>query len=229
MKFQEDPLAAPEAAERKLLELANAIKADQGRAPVSEINTQFLAAGGSADEYARAVEAAVVHGWLTLHPSGEVSIIHTAWGSPVRISDAFLGRHASRFVLKFPVLRFVLWSLRMPRTGWTPSIVPNGDDQNVYLVVDDFGRNGWAFRETDVDTADLETVILDLLEDQYKDPTLVVAFNTSEAWSQDASEDFALELRRRCDLQMCEVLPGIGDLVDRRAGPDRQLARQAYP
>jgi hypothetical protein len=58
----------------------------------------------------------------------------------------------------------------MPRTGWTPSIVPNGDDQNVYLVVDDFGRNGWAFRETDVDTADLETVILDLLEDQYKDP-----------------------------------------------------------
>jgi hypothetical protein len=80
----------------------------------------------------------------------------------------------------------------MPRTGWTPSIVPNGDDQNVYLVVDDFGRNGWAFRETDVDTADLETVILDLLEDQYKDPTLVVAFNTSEAWSQDASEDFAL-------------------------------------
>jgi hypothetical protein len=71
MKFQEDrPLATPEAAERKLLELANAIVADQGCAPVSEINMQFVAAGGSADEYARAVEAAVVHGWLTLHSSG---------------------------------------------------------------------------------------------------------------------------------------------------------------
>jgi hypothetical protein len=34
----------------------------------------------------------------------------------------------------------------MPRTGWTPSMVPNGDgdDQNVYIVVDDFGRNGRA-------------------------------------------------------------------------------------
>jgi hypothetical protein len=45
--------AAPEAAERKLLELANVIEAEQGRAPLSEINTQFMAAGGSADEYAR--------------------------------------------------------------------------------------------------------------------------------------------------------------------------------
>jgi hypothetical protein len=63
-------LATPEAAERKLLELASSIEADHGRAPVSEINTQFMAAGGSADEYARAVEAAVVHGWLTVHPSG---------------------------------------------------------------------------------------------------------------------------------------------------------------
>jgi hypothetical protein len=52
----------------------------------------------------------------------------------------------------------------MPRTGWTPSIVPegDGDDQNVYIVVDDFGRNGRAYRETDVETADLETVILGL-------------------------------------------------------------------
>ena len=31
---------------------------------------------------------------------------------------------------------------------WTPSIVPNGDDQDVYLVVDDFGgRIGLAWRE----------------------------------------------------------------------------------
>jgi hypothetical protein len=65
----------------------------------------------------------------------------------------------------------------MPRTGWTPSIVPHGDDQNVYLVVDDFGRNGRAYRETDVETADLETVILDLLEGQYKNPVRVISFD----------------------------------------------------
>jgi hypothetical protein len=36
----------------------------------------------------------------------------------------------------------------------------------VYLVVDDFGRNGRAWRQADVDATDLETVILDLLEGQ---------------------------------------------------------------
>ena len=71
MNVKEDyRFGTPEAAERKLLELASAIEADHGRAPVSEISTQFMAAGGSADEYARAVEAAVAHGWVTLHPCG---------------------------------------------------------------------------------------------------------------------------------------------------------------
>lgn len=42
-------------------------------------------------------------------------------------------------------------------------IVPGGDDQNVYIVVDDFGRCGRCYRETDVEVADLETFIMDLL------------------------------------------------------------------
>jgi hypothetical protein len=67
---EEYRFGTPDAAERKLLELADAIEVVQGRVPVSEINTQFTAAGGSADEYARAVEAAVAHGWVTLHPCG---------------------------------------------------------------------------------------------------------------------------------------------------------------
>jgi|SRR5665213_1462628 len=111
----------------------------------------------------------------------------------------------------------------MTRTGWTPSIVPNGDDQNVYLVVDDFGRLGRSYRETDVETADLETVILDLLGGQYNDPVRVVAFNTFEGWSQDVSADIAQELRRRCDLQLCDVPSSIQDFVDRHDGVDRQL------
>jgi hypothetical protein len=36
----------------------------------------------------------------------------------------------------------VAWSVIMRKSVWTPSIAPNDDDQNVYLVVDDFGRNG---------------------------------------------------------------------------------------
>jgi hypothetical protein len=42
----------------------------------------------------------------------------------------------------------------------SPSIVPPGGDQDVYLVLDDFGSGlGRAWRETDVEHTDLETVI----------------------------------------------------------------------
>src|SRR5260370_12519184 len=71
MIFKEDrPFANPEVAEQELLELANVMEADHaGRLSVAVINKQFLAAGGSAEEYSAAVAAAIEHGWLTLHPS----------------------------------------------------------------------------------------------------------------------------------------------------------------
>jgi hypothetical protein len=106
----------------------------------------------------------------------------------------------------------------MPRTGWTPSIVPNRDDHNVYLVVDDLGRHGRVFREADLESTDVETVVLDLLSGQYKNPIRVVAFNTSEGWSQDVSADVAHELRHRCDLQLRDVPFFLQDFVDRYEG-----------
>jgi uncharacterized membrane protein len=112
----------------------------------------------------------------------------------------------------------------MRKFGWTPSIVPNGDDQNVYIVVDDFGRNGRAYRETDVERTDLEAVIMDMLEGQYHNPVRVVAFNTAEGWSQDVSADIAQELRRRCGLQMRDVPYNIHEFVERHYGLDRQLS-----
>ena len=52
----------------------------------------------------------------------------------------------------------------MPRTGWTPSVVRNGADQRTaYLVVDNFGRLGTCYRETDITRSDLETTITDLM------------------------------------------------------------------
>jgi hypothetical protein len=106
----------------------------------------------------------------------------------------------------------------MPKTGWTPSIVPKGDDRNVYLVVDDFGRNGRAYREADIETTDLETVITDLLDGQYQNPVRIVSFNTAEKWSQDVWADVAHELRQRCDLQMRDVPFFLQDFVDRYEG-----------
>jgi hypothetical protein len=82
-------------------------------------------------------------------------------------------------------------------------------------VVNDFGRRGGAYCETDVEAADLETVIQDLLDGQYWHPVRVVSFNTAEGWSQDISANVAEELRRRCDLQMREIPSNILDFMER--------------
>ncbi|WP_029586010.1 hypothetical protein [Bradyrhizobium sp. URHD0069] len=57
MRSKEDrPFPTPEAAERKLLELANAVEADHaGRLSVAVVNTQFRNGGGSYEEYGAAV------------------------------------------------------------------------------------------------------------------------------------------------------------------------------
>ena len=58
----------------------------------------------------------------------------------------------------------------MPRSGWTPTIVPYGADQTAYIVVDSFGTNGNVYRETEVERTDLETIISDLISGQFNDP-----------------------------------------------------------
>jgi hypothetical protein len=111
----------------------------------------------------------------------------------------------------------------MPRTGWTPSIVPSGADQTVYLVVDHFGGLGIAYREIDVERTDLETVITDMMSGQFSDPVRVVAFNTLEHWPRDVSRDIAFEIQSRCDNHGHDVPEALEDFVDSYVGPDRQL------
>jgi len=79
----------------------------------------------------------------------------------------------------------------------SPSIVPHGADQDTYLVLDDLGRLGCSWRETDVESADRETLIRDLVEGQYRKPVRIVAFNTAEGWSRDVTVEIADELHRR--------------------------------
>src|SRR5271155_3408776 len=114
--------------------------------------------------------------------------------------------------------------MRMPRTGWTAKTVPYGADQTVYLVIDSFGQCGTVYRETEVERTDPETIITDLMSGQFNDPVRVVAFNTLEHWSQDVSEDIALEIQTRCDIDGLDVPETLRDFVDSHAGPDRQLA-----
>src|SRR5258707_9142699 len=71
---------------------------------------------------------------------------------------------------------FVAWRWVMRTSDRSPSIVPPGNDQDVYLVLDDFGgRIGQAWRETNADATRLETVVADLLDGQYSNPVRVVA------------------------------------------------------
>ncbi len=100
----------------------------------------------------------------------------------------------------------------------SPSIVPFNEKHAVYLVADDLGNLGRVWPEADVDATDLETVVMDLLEGQYKNPLRVVAFNTTEHWSKDVSADIAHELRRRCDLQQRDLPLFLQAFVDRHEG-----------
>ena len=110
----------------------------------------------------------------------------------------------------------------MRKSHWTPSIIPNDNDQTVYLVAEDFGKLGRAWREAEYDATDLETIIQDLLSGQYNNPIRIVAFNTEERWSEDVSEDVAQELRRRCDLQLRDLPSSIRDFVQRHEVRDRR-------
>jgi hypothetical protein len=119
--------------------------------------------------------------------------------------------------------RFCASELPMPSAGHPPKIVPYGADQTVYLVIDRFGELGSAYRETEVERTDVETIIGDLISGQFNDPIRVVAFNTLEHWSQDVSEDIAREIQIRCDIEGVAVPEHIWDFVDTRRGPAGQL------
>jgi hypothetical protein len=117
----------------------------------------------------------------------------------------------------------VWWEVRMPSSGWSPRIVPYGADQTVYLVIDRFRGLSTVYRETEVERADLETIIADLMSGQFNDPLRVVAFNTLEHWSEDVTEYIAFEIQTRCDIEGVAVPEHIRDFVASYTGPDHQL------
>jgi hypothetical protein len=105
----------------------------------------------------------------------------------------------------------------------SPSIIP-GFDVAVYLVLDDFGKLGRAYRETDEAAADKETIIRNLMEGQYNDPVRIVSFNTAEGWARDVTEDIAAEIRDRAERSGDGLSPGLRDFIDREVGRTKRLA-----
>ena len=68
------------------------------------------------------------------------------------------------------------------------SIVSNGDDETAYLVLDDFGDLGRCWRESDIQTTDLETVITDLMVVDLVAAAGVSAIAIARLWQLRTSE-----------------------------------------
>jgi hypothetical protein len=91
----------------------------------------------------------------------------------------------------------------------TPSLAPDQQSAlTVHIVLDDFGNSGRAYRETAEEAADFNTVVDDLMAGQFNNPVRVIAFNVSEGWSRDVSDQVARELLDRLakeDLPLAQV------------------------
>ena len=105
------------------------------------------------------------------------------------------------------------------------SIVPRDDDRDAYFVMDDLGRLGQVWHETDPENTERDTVIRDMLDGQYFNPVRIISFNTAEGWSRDASDDIADALRRRCEMEMREPPLNIEGFLERFGDSDRSQLR----
>jgi hypothetical protein len=114
-----------------------------------------------------------------------------------------------------------------PQSTPTPTAVPYGADETVYVVVDSFGRHGSGYYETEVERSDLETIVDDLISGQFNDPIRVIAFNTLEHWSDDVTAEVATEIQTRCDIDGEPVPEHLMEFVARQAGPARPTLRTA--
>lgn len=113
----------------------------------------------------------------------------------------------------------------MTEKGWSPTVVPYGADETVYVVVDRYPAGCHIYREAELERTDLETIIGDLIAGQFNDPVRVIAFNTLEHWTRDISAEVAGEIQIRCDIEREPLPEHVGDFVRRHAAPTRPFAR----
>jgi hypothetical protein len=95
----------------------------------------------------------------------------------------------------------------------SPRLVP-APSAPTYIVLDDFGKLGLAYRETDPRVADLETLIDDLISGQYNKPRSVVAFETESNWSEDVTADVAHEIRLKSEIEGINLSDQMQSFID---------------
>jgi hypothetical protein len=96
------------------------------------------------------------------------------------------------------------------------NLVPDSHN-TVYLVLDDVTPFGHVWIETGEEEANEPTIVQWLIEEQFKRPLRVIAFNTEEGWSRDVSREIAEKL---LDLNRAGTVLGAGasEFVERIVG-----------
>jgi hypothetical protein len=69
----------------------------------------------------------------------------------------------------------------MRASSGTPSIVPHGEEHDIYVVEHDPGPPGPVWAEADSEATGFEPVVIDLLTGRYTKPVRVVVFNVAGA------------------------------------------------
>ena len=107
----------------------------------------------------------------------------------------------------------------------SPSVILSDRlDRDIYLVLKDYcARAGCAWRETDEQDTDRETVLRDLISGQYTFPVRIVAFNAVERWSR-ATEEIADVLAERAAVERLDLSPALEAFV--RANSSRPYGLQ---
>lgn len=91
------PYADPEAAARKLLELAAGVEPVNGRIHIEKINAPFLfTLKGSGSEFGAGLRYAIGKGWIELHESGTFVMLTSMLSGEESADDAPLGRAKPR-------------------------------------------------------------------------------------------------------------------------------------
>jgi len=96
----------------------------------------------------------------------------------------------------------------------TVSLVPQYEDNAVYLVLDELVTFGRVWRELSEEAANEQTVLELIANGEFHRPMRVIVFNTAEGWSRDDTVDVGFKL-----LQMNRegrvLAPAARELVER--------------
>jgi hypothetical protein len=106
-----------------------------------------------------------------------------------------------------------------------PALPTVSDQDTTYIVLDDLGALGRFYVEASVKSSDLESVIENIVTGQYTKVVKIVAFNESEGWSRDVTQDIAIELFIRSERGHVRLVNGAAKFVEFHTG--RRISQAA--